>query len=804
MNKSLLYILCILLCPVCIYGQQIKISGTVTNFDNKPLDFVSVSIQGSAIGSYTNSKGQYQITTSKSDTLTLVFSLIGYQKAERKLINPNGNMTVSIMLRNKEKNLDEITVTGEKAQTTTTQKITLGNSNLNSDPTGGSIESMIAAQAGVSSTNELSIQYAVRGGNYDENIVYVNGIEIYRPLLIRSGQQEGLSFINPNMTESVNFSSGGFEASYGDKMSSVLDIKYKKPTEFEASMSGSLLGASAYIGSRSGRFSQVTGLRYKTTKNLLGTLDTDAEYEPTFLDAQTYMTLQVAPKWEVSFLGNISSNKFRFTPKSRETSFGTLQNMKNFKVYFDGWEQDKFLTYFGALSLNIKPTENLELGIMGSAFSSKEYERYDISGEYRLSDLNTDGSVSSSNNESMLSIGSYLEHARNKLDADVASISHIGSFNLPSHAIKWGVTAQREKINDKISEWTMRDSAGYSLPNLPNIVGVYSSLKSDNSTNTTRYSGYIQDTYRIRSGEDMIYINAGIRGSYWSFNEELTISPRASVAFIPGGHPNITLRFATGVYYQAPFYKEYQRIVTEKNTSYIELNKDIKSPKSLQFILGGDYKFKVADSRFKFSSDVYYKKLSDLIPYTVNNVKIRYAGENLSSGYTMGLDMKLFGEFVPGTDSWISLSLMKTQQDINGVKVPLPTDQGYNISVYFQDYFPGVERITMNLKGHLSQGLPQAGPNDGYFDKGYHRSPAYKRLDIGFAWQALGKDFAIRNRNSFWGSFKNIWLGVDIFNLFDIKNTNSYYWVSDVFGQQSAVPNYLTGRQLNAKIVAEF
>lgn len=805
MNKLFIYsiflLISLLAFPANSIGQQMKISGTVTNFDNQPLDFVSVSVQGSAIGSYTNSKGKYQITTSKSDTITLVFSLMGYQKAERKLINNNGNVTLNIMLRNKEKALSEVTVKGEKAQTTTTQKIEIGNSNLNSDPTGGSIESIIAAQAGVSSTNELSIQYAVRGGNYDENIVYVNGIEIYRPLLIRSGQQEGLSFINPNMTESVNFSSGGFEASYGDKMSSVLDIRYKKPTEFEASVSGSLLGASAYIGSRSGRFSQVSAIRYKTTKNLLGTLDTDAEYEPTFLDAQTYMTLDIAPKWEVSFLGNVSSNKFRFTPESRETSFGTLQNVKNFKVYFDGWEQDKFLTYFGALSLNVKPIKNLSLGIMGSAFSSKEYERYDISGEYRLSDLTSNGTE---NNDGALSVGSYLEHARNNLDADVSSISHIGEFSLPNHTLKWGATAQREKINDKISEWTMRDSAGYSLPHLPNVVGMSSSLKSKNSTNTNRYSGYLQDTYRIIANENIIYINAGIRASYWSFNEELTVSPRASIAFIPGNHPNITLRFATGIYYQAPFYKEYQRIVTNGETDYIELNKDIKSPRSLQFILGGDYKFKVAESNFKFSSDVYYKKLSDLIPYTVNNVKIRYAGENLSSGYAMGLDMKLFGEFVPGTDSWISLSLMKTQQDINGVKVPLPTDQSYNISVYFQDYFPGMERITMNFKAHLSQGLPQAGPNAGYFDKGYHRSPAYKRLDIGFAWQALGKDFSIRNRNSFWGSFKNIWLGVDIFNLFDFKNTNSYYWVTDVAGKQYGVPNYLTGRQLNAKIVAEF
>ncbi|SHF41618.1 TonB-dependent receptor [Dysgonomonas macrotermitis] len=796
--KQILYIFLFLFATVSLAtAQQAKISGTVTNFDNKPVDFVRVSIKGSISGDFTNGQGKYQITVPMGDSITLEFSSLGYQKAERKIEKVSGNMVVNIMLR--EKVLEEVTVTGSQAQTNTMGKIELGNSNLLTDP---SIEARISMESGVSKTNELSNQYSVRGGNYDENLVYVNGIEIYRPLLIRSAQQEGLSFLNPSMTKDVKFSTGGFDASYGDKMSSVLDITYKQPTEFEAMVSGSLLGANAYIGSSTGRFSQITGFRYKTTKNLLGTTDTEAEYDPEFIDAQTYMTFKIAPKWEVSFLGNLSSNVFKFTPQSRETKYGSMSDSKNFKVYFDGWEHDKFLTYFGALSLKGKLTENLELGFSGSAFSTREYERYDISGEYQLTDAGLESGGVEDQNGSLLAIGSYLEHARNKLNADVSTLSHSGSFKFNNHDIKWGFTFQKEKIEDKIKEWTVRDSAGYSIPNVPNLVSVYTNQRGDNSINSNRYSGYVQDTYRFTAGESLFYLNAGVRFSHWTFNKETIISPRASLAYVPSS--SFVLRFATGLYYQAPFYKEYQRIVTTDGNSVIELNKDIKSQKSLQFVLGGDYKFTAADRPFKFTSEVYYKHLTDLVPYTVDNVKIRYSGENSGKGYAMGLDMKLFGEFIKGTDSWISLSLMKTQQEVDGIKAPLPTDQGYNLSFFFRDYFPGIERLTMNLSASLSQGLPQTPPNSGFISSDVFRTPAYKRVDIGFAWQVLGESFDIRNRSAFCGSFKNIWLGADIFNLFDIKNTNSYYWINDVFNQQYAVPNYLTGRQINFKIVAEF
>lgn len=799
MKQFLLLAFLVSICIFPVWGQnQVKVTGTVTNSDNMPVDFVRVSIQGSTNTTFTNREGKYQLSFSPADSVTIEFSLVGYQKAERK-ITATASRTLNIMLSGIV--LDEVTVTGSQAQTTTTEEIKIGNTNLQTDVSGGSIEGIISTQAGVSSTNELSNQYSVRGGNYDENIVYVNGLEIYRPLLIRSGQQEGLSFINPNMTESVRFSSGGFEASYGDRMSSVLDITYKKPEKFEASATASFLGANAYVGSSTGRLTQVTGFRYKTTRSLLGTTDTKAEYEPTFVDAQTYITLGLSSKWEVGFLGNVSSSVFKFTPQTRETKFGTIDNARSFRVYFGGWEHDKFLTYFGALNIKGKITPNLEIGLTGSAFSSREYERYDIEGEYFLSDQGVE-SGSESGTASSLAVGSYMEHARNKLNADVMNIGHTGLFNIGRHKLKWGVTLQKEKIEDGIKEWTVRDSAGYSLPNLDNIVSVYTNLRSENSIDATRYSGYLQDTYQLLAGEHVVYINAGVRASHWSFNDEFLISPRVSVAFVPNG-ANMTLRFATGIYYQSPFYKEFQKIEKDGNNSIIVLNKGIKSQKSLHFVLGGDYRFNVADRPFKFSSELYYKKLSDLIPYTVNNVKIRYLGENIGKGYAMGLDMKLFGQFVEGVDSWLSFSLMKTEQDVNGVKSPLPTDQAYNISLFFQDYLPGSKRLSMNLKAHYSQGLPQLGPNSDYLGETF-RAPAYKRVDIGLAWQLLGENFSIRNRNSFLGAFKNIWIGADIFNLFDINNTNSYYWIRDVYNEQHAIPNYLTGRQFNVKLVADF
>jgi len=805
-KRNSLFLLLILFISSSVYCQQkIRINGTVTNEKNNPLEFVQVYQENTNNTTVTNKKGEYSILLSSADSIKIYFSLIGYKKRLFIIKDSKENAVLNLSMHEDKSVLKEVTVEGDREITTVIERLDYLAARRPSNPW-NSIESLLATMGGVSSTNELSQQYSVRGGNFDENIVYVNGIEIYRPLLVRSAQQEGLSFVNPNMVKNVAFSAGGYSAEYGDRMSSVLDITYKRPESFEGALSASLLGGDVYVGSSSGKFSQITGVRYKTTRSLLSSTDTNAEYDPDFLDFQTYMTYDISPKWEMNFLGNYAYNRFKFAPTSRETKFGTLSIARTFLVHFDGWEKDKFQTYQAAFTLKGKISDKLTVGLTASTFASDEQERYDITGRYMLKETD----IVEGNNPTLgnnLGIGTYHEHARNKLESDVYTLSHFGSLNIENHRIKWGLTFQKENVKDKIKEWELRDSAGYSLPNSNTDVNVFSNLRSDNKINPSRFSGYLQDTYRFNTGNGLFILNAGLRASYWTFNEEFILSPRAALAYVPESMDNLSVRIAGGVYYQAPFYKEMQRILDIDGNNIVELNKNIESQKSYHIVLGADYYFgKNEDNNtpiFKLSGEMYYKKLSDLIPYTVNNVKIRYAGENSSKGYAMGADLKLYGELIPGADSWISLGVMKTQQNIDGVKVPLPTDQRYNFAIFYQDYFPGYERLRMSLRGLWSQGLPVSAPYKGY-EYGYFRTPAYKRIDIGFSWQVLGEDFVIRNRSSFCRAFKNIWLGIDVFNLFDMQNTNTYYWVTDVNNQQFAVPNYLTGRQLNIKLIAEF
>ena len=793
-----------ILVSISAFGQKhVKITGYVRDADGSPLELVLVQIKNTLNGAMTNEKGYYSITTSPGDSVAVIFSCLGYNKAERILPSLQQDMRLNVQMNYTSIDLGEVVAVGTRYQTSTLQTMNADRVKLLPDPAGGSIESLVVTFAGVSSSNELSSQYSVRGGSYDENIVYVNGLEVFRPLLIRSGQQEGLSFINPDLTEAVNFAAGGFEARYGDKMSSVLDITYKKPKLFEGSASASLLGANAYVGSSIGKFTQITGVRYKTGRSLLKTMDTDAEYQPDFVDLQSYMTYQLAPKWEVNFLGNLASNTFKFTPHKRETNFGTVENAQRFEVYFpNSRERDKFQTIFGALTLKHNPNEKTELGLQASAFSSKEIETYDITGEYWLGDATTEND----NNQNALEIARYHEHARNRLSSTIMNVGHYGSSKIKNNTLKWGATVQMEKINDRISEWEKRDSAGYSLPQTGNGVNVISNLYSDNDLSTTRISGYLQDVFKFRTKQGMFTLIGGIRGSYWSYNKEFIFSPRVSLGFIPNFDQNLTFRAATGIYYQSPFYKELRTTVQDAaGNDIIELNKDIKSQRSIHFILGGDYTFRAADRNFKVSADLYYKKLDDLIPYTVDNVKIRYYGENCAKGHAMGIDVKFFGEFVPGTDSWISFSLMKAEQTIRDmVTVPMPNSQGYNVSLFFQDYFPGYKRVKLNLKGVLSGGLPFIAPRTKYEDvKSTFRTPAYRRVDLGFSYQLAGGTDAIMDRGVF-RHLKNIWIGVDVFNLFDIKNVSSYYWITNIDNQQYAVPNYLTGRQLNARLIVDF
>ncbi len=802
MNQHKIYrqvvILLLLLMPFVAIAQ-VNISGTVVDDKNQPIEFATVRIAGTAIGTNTDTKGKYELKAPQRDTIMVEFTCIGYSTVRRQLIKPQGSVSLNPKLYPSSHTLDEVQVTEYKKQTNTMQSLDANTLKLTPDATGGSVESLIATQAGVSSKNEMSSQYMVRGGSYDENSVYINGIEVYRPQLVSSGQQEGLSVINPDMVGNVSFSTGGYGAEYSDKMSSVLDIAYKEPEAFEGNLSASLQGGSLSLGASKGIFSMLHGVRYKRNSSLMGSLESKGEYDPQYFDYQTFITLKPSNKFKVSLLGNISLNNYRFTPENRETSFGTSENAKQFTVYFDGQEKDKFYTYFGAASIEYKPSKNAGVQLLASGYQTNELVSYDIHGEYWLDQAGTsDTSVGGE-----LGVGKYHEHARNRLKINVYNLGLKGYFGIGHNNFTYGINYRRDDIMDRSSEWQWRDSAGYSLPHIANEVNVIYSQRSVNDLKSNRFSGYLQDTWKYYMGAGVLSVNAGVRVSHWDFNDETLVSPRFSVGFVPERNSRLALRLAGGVYYQQPFYKEYRVEQTDSlGNNYITLNNKIKSQRSIHFIAGGDYTFRAMDRPFKLTTELYYKKLDNLISYEVDNLKVVYAGNNNSKGYIAGIDMKLFGQFVEGTDSWISFSLMKTQEDMgNGVKVPLPTDQRYSIALFFTDYFPKIPRLKFSLKGVLSDGLPTTAPNRTRAD-GYFRQTSYRRVDVGLSYELLGKEN--RSASGAFSFLKSVWLGLDVFNLLDISNVSSYYWVTDVNNIQYAVPNYLTRRQLNVRLQVSF
>lgn len=780
----------LLLCFTGIKAQTFTLQGRVTDSEMNPVELATVAVVQQGKMTMTNLKGEFSMKLQSSDSVVVRFSMVGYKTKTRVLRRPKGKQTLLIQLYD-DNQLAGVTVTEEKRQMGSTQKLDTKDMKNAPSVTGNAVEEMIQSQAGVSTHSELSSQYNVRGGSFDENSVYINNVEIYRPFLVRSGQQEGLSIINPDMVESVGFSTGGFEAKYGDKMSSVLDIKYKRPKKFEANVSASLLGASAYIGFSTKKFSWSNGIRYKTNKYLLGTLETKGEYQPNFLDYQTYLTYEPSDRWSIELLGDISENHYNFYPEDRETRFGTMENVKSFRVYFDGQEKDIFRTYFGSLSITRKFGKNTKLSLSAAAFHTNEQEKYDIQGQYWLTQTETSEN---------LGVGTYMEHARNYLEATVKSAKLTFNHKTKKHDIEAGLTYKIESIKENSKEYEMRDSSGYSIPHTGEDLYMIYSLNARNSLDANRIEAYAQDTWRFtsRGGHTFFTLNYGIRFSHWNFNKESIISPRVSLGIIPAFNHDVTLRFATGIYYQAPFFKELRDTTTVNGITYATLNRDIKSQRSIHFIAGFDYRFKMKNRPYKFTAEAYYKALSNIIPYTVDNLKIVYDASQQCSGHAMGLDLKLYGEFVPGTDSWVSLSLMNTRININGKSIPMPTDQRYALNLYFTDYFPGTTRWRMSLRLAYADGLPFGAPHRS-LDTMPFRAPAYKRADIGMSYRLFDNDK--RERKSI---FKNIWLGVDCLNLLGINNVNSYYWVTDVTNQQYAVPNYLTGRQINVRASFEF
>lgn len=790
--KTIIFQIICLLVTVTASAQTFTLQGRVTDENNDPIEFASVSCLKQGKMTMTSLKGEYSMQLHSADSVVIKFSMIGYKAKTRILRRPRGKQTLQIVLHSDENQLGEVTITGKKIETGQMEDISKDHLKSLPSASGNAVEELIQSQAGVSTHSELSSQYNVRGGSFDENSVYIDNVEIYRPFLVRSGQQEGISVINPDMVEKISFSTGGYEARYGDKMSSALNIKYRKPKKFEATASASMLGASAFIGVSNKKVSWSNGFRYKTTKHLLGSMDTKGEYSPTFIDYQTYLTYTPNKRWEIKLLGNISDNHYNFTPEDRETKFGTMENVKAFQVYFDGQEKDVFRTFFGAVGITRNFGEKTSLSLIASAFNTREQEKYDIQGQYWLTQTETSEN---------LGVGTYFQHARNYLKAHVESAKLLFKTKYKKHDIEGAFTFKKEKITENSVEYEMRDSSNYSIPHTGKDLYMIYSMRAKNVLDANRIEAYVQDAFRFTSNNDktLYTLNYGVRLSHWSYTKETIVSPRVSLGIIPAFNENITMRFATGLYYQAPFFKELRDTTTQNGITYASLNSKAKSQRSIHFIAGFDYRFRLNNRSFKFTAEAYYKALGNLVPYSVNNVKVVYYGSNESSGHAAGIDLKLYGEFVPGTDSWLSLSLMNTSMKLNGKSIPLPTDQRYAINMFFTDYFPGTDRWKMSLKLALADGLPFSAPHQ-ELESNVFRAPAYKRADIGLSYRLLNNEGKQRKHIQ----LRNVWLGAECLNLFGINNVNSYYWITDVTGGQYAVPNYLTGRQINFRVTVDF
>lgn len=845
LNK-IIYTLIILLFSLGAYAQETAtISGTLKNEHGEALENANIAIIGVAGGTKTDRKGKFSFKIPANQSVKLGITYIGFTTII-KLFNlkPNEKVNYSPQLKASTTLIPDFVkeVEGNRTETMVKIKPKIAAKFTSAS---GSFEAILKTLPGVTSNNELSSSYSVRGGNFDENLVYVNDIQIYRPFLIRAGRQEGLSFINSNLVSDIKFSAGGFDAKYGDKMSSVLDVTYKEPEEFAGSFSMSLQGASLHLegASKDHRLTYLTGVRYKTNQYVLQSLDTDGEYRPSFFDVQTYLTYDISEKWEIGFLGNIAQNKYNFIPKDRETEFGTINQALQLSVFFDGQEVDQFQTYFGAISNTFTPKAGTELKFITSAFSTLEDEKFDIEGAYRIDELERDLSSDEFGDVKFnRGIGSFLDHSRNTLDAQVLNAEHKGKKIKGNHTTFWGIKYQHEYIKDRISEWGYVDSTGYFIPSATsdsigyttpsaqgsNLLELNELLKSEIELNSNRYSSYLQRSYAWESNDSTNYtFTAGVRGAYWDLNKELIVSPRLAFSLKPNWEKDYLFRVAAGVYYQSPFYREMRDF--EGN-----VNKAIKSQRSYQFVLGSDRNFEAWGRPFKFTTEAYYKRMENVIPYEVDNVRIRYFATNNANAYAAGVDFKVNGEFVKGVESWFSMSVMKSEENLvddffttylnsdgeeiiqgftpNAVAVdsfitepgniPRPTDQRVSFALFFQDYIPKLPSFKMHIALYYATGLPFGPSDDHQRYKATLRIPAYRRVDLGFSY--LIKDAKKESKSKVMKGFKNIWVSAEVFNLLQINNVISYLWVKDVTNRSYAVPNFLTSRQLNVKFHFEF
>ena len=787
-------------------AQDATVYGYLRSEDDQPLPFANIAVKGTTTGTSSNDKGYFAMTVQAEKPVTLLISLIGYAHDSITVLLRNGERKELLMvMKATATELSTIEVKDQQLRTSSFNR--LDPKAITLIPTiNAAVEDLIKTLPGVSSRDELSSQYSVRGGNYDENLSFVNDIEVYRPFLIRSGQQEGQSFLNPDLVSGISFSAGGFDARYGDKMSSVLDIKYRKPVAFAGSFDISLLGANAHVEGTFARqrFSYLLGVRYKTNSYFLNAMETKGNYKPRFFDVQGMLNYEINRKWELSFLGNFTDNFFKLIPTTRETSFGTLDEAYKIMIYFDGYEVDRYQNWLTALTLGWKPWPALRLKLIGSVYQTYEAETYDISGEYWMGKLETQKEEAGQITE-ILGVGAYLDHARNYLNGTVFNLEHRGNWEQGRSQMIWGVKYEHCLFDYAVSEWELQDSAGYSLPRPPDSLGsnnpphdpleLRNVVRGKNTVNSNKLSAFIQDSWTFNTTHSDISITAGLRGIYYDYNGQISVNPRINISFRPKWKKDVVFRITGGIYSQPPTFRE----MTDLTGQVVP---DLKAQTAVHGVAGCDLYFRAWGRPFKFVTEVYYKYIQNLIPYEIDNLKIRYYGTNDAHGYAAGIDLRVNGEFVKGVESWASFSIMQTEEYFEGSWIPRPTDQRINLAIFFQDYIPKFPTWKVNLTLIYGTGLP-FGPPDSPRNEQTLRMPPYRRVDIGLSKQLISEKTRFKPKNPF-RVFDSMWISLEIFNLFQFNNTISYLWITDINNRQYAVPNYLTPRMFNLKLIAEF
>ena len=800
-----------------IFAQSATVKGVILDKKNQAVENVNVSCQG--VGVQSNANGFYSLSVPANRKVGVVFSHISLKKATVTLtLKSNEEYEFNLVMSDQEEQMGEIVIQGNNKKRI--QGITSIEPEIIRRIPGANagVENILKSLPGVNSNNELSTQYAVRGGNYDENLVYVNEIEVYRPFLIRSGQQEGLSFTNTDLVQNIDFSAGGFQAKFGDKLSSVLDITYRKPTKFGATLEASFLGGSLAVDavSKNKKWSAITGVRYRNNSLLVKSQETETNYTPTFADVQTNVNYNASAKWQWSFLGNISQNKYQYQPLTRQTNFGTIDNPMALLIYYEGQEKDKYNTYFGAVKSTFVASEKSTYKIIASAYHTQEQEYFDILAQYRLGEVDANiGSETFGDVAFSKGIGGQLNHARNDLDALIVNTELKGLHNWKKNQLEWGIKYTRESIRDRVVEWEVIDSAGFSI-NPPKFLPKndqpyspyygplvpYQNVRATNYVTINRFSGYAQWNRKGNFGTNEVWFNAGFRMHQWQVetynttgDSQITFSPRAQFTLKPNWEKDMFFRLSGGLYHQPPFYRELRDA-----DGAVQAN--VKAQQAIHIVLSNDYNFKMWNRPFKMVSELYYKSLSDVNPYTLDNVRIRYAAANNAKGYAQGFDFRMNGEFVPGTESWISFGYLKTEENSdNKGYISRPTDQRLKFGLLFQDYMPRIPTVKLYLNLVYNTGLPGGSPSyaDPYLYQ--NRLRDYRRADIGFSKIIIdGKNTSTKR----WlKNVKELALGLEIFNLFNNQNAITNTWVRDVYSKtQFAIPNYMTNRVFSVKLNA--